>query len=209
MWESVKSKASEIWSGIVSAVQTGISNVSSAISGIKNTITGFFSGAASWLVSAGKSIIDGLVGGIKSAIGAVTSAVGDVMSAARNLLPFSPAKEGPFSGKGWTLYSGQAIVNDLAKGIAKQEDELVKTVDGVMSAASNAASLDASIAAGLKVPVTTGSAAAQAAAAATPSTVNYDISVTVPMDDLAQLKTFEDFMAMLRVRTRMGVSAGG
>jgi tape measure domain-containing protein len=204
IWNSVTSSIAGVWNGIVSAVQSGISNVTGAISGIKNTITGFFSGAGSWLVSAGSSIISGFVSGIKSAIGAVTSAVGDVMSAARNLLPFSPAKEGPFSGKGWTLYSGKAIVNDLSKGIAAQEDELVRTVNGVMGAAADAATMGGS----LTVPVSGGGGAGSGAMAGS-GIANYEINVTVPMDDLAQLKTFEDFMSMLRVRTRMGVTVGG
>ena len=30
----------------------------------------------------------------------------------------------PFSGKGWTLYSGEAIVNDLAKGMRRADASL-------------------------------------------------------------------------------------
>lgn len=72
---------------------------------------------ATQLFDAGGKIISGLINGIKSKIGDVKGAVGDVLGAARNLLPFSPAREGPFSGSGWTLYSGQSISGALADGI--------------------------------------------------------------------------------------------
>jgi hypothetical protein len=136
----------------------------------------------------------------------VTSAVGNVVSAARDLLPFSPAKKGPFSGRGWTLFSGESLVKGLAQGIAAEEDNLVRTVAGVVNSANDALSLDGTVG-GLKVP-STAAASGSTAAAEGPTINNYDIAVTVPMDDLAQLRTFEDFMAMLRVRTRMGVSVG-
>ena len=87
------------------------------ITSIPNKILGAFASAKSWLVDSGRSIIQGLIDGIMGMIGTVKDAVGNVLSAARNLLPFSPAKEGPFSGKGWTLYSGRSIVEALADGV--------------------------------------------------------------------------------------------
>jgi hypothetical protein len=67
--------------------------------------------------SAGGSIVDGLIAGIKGGFNRAYSAVKDGMKNIRNLLPFSPAKEGPFSGKGWTLYSGRSMMQGLADGI--------------------------------------------------------------------------------------------
>jgi phage-related protein len=194
-----------MWSGIVSAISSGVSNAYNAVVGVKDRIVGFFSGAGSWLLDAGRSIISGLVSGIQNMIGAVTGAVSSVVSAARNLLPFSPAKEGPFSGRGWTLYSGEALVKGLAQGIAAEEDNLLRTISGVVATANDAMSLEGSMT-GIKVP--TARVAGSTAASEGPTINNYDVSVTVPMDDLAQLRTFEDFMSMLRVRTRMGVSVG-
>jgi len=76
-----------------------------------------FQGARSWLFNAGKAIISGLVDGIKAVASAPVDAIKSVLSSARDLLPFSPAKKGPFSGKGWTLYSGQSMMKGLADGI--------------------------------------------------------------------------------------------
>ena len=123
-----------VWDGIKSGVSNGIINVMNAVSGIKGKITGFFSGAGSWLVESGKAIIQGLVDGINNMVGAVTDAVGNVLSAARNLLPFSPAKEGPFSGRGWTLYSGESIVEALAQGVSQKANLFSGAVADTMAA---------------------------------------------------------------------------
>jgi phage-related protein len=85
------------------------------------------------LFRAGTSIIQGLIDGIKSMIGKVTGAIGNVLSAARNLLPFSPAKEGPFSGKGWTLYSGRSISEALAQGIRERGGLAVDAMENTMA----------------------------------------------------------------------------
>jgi hypothetical protein len=71
----------------------------------------------SYLYNSGRSLLQGFVNGIKSMISAPANAVKGALSKARNLLPFSPAKEGPFSGRGWTLYSGHSLMYGLAQGI--------------------------------------------------------------------------------------------
>src|ERR1044072_2283213 len=128
VWSSIKSGTSAAWSwikgkitdginGAKNAVTTAIGKIASAVSSIKGKVTGALSGAASFLYNSGKKIIQGLINGIKSMAGSVKNAVGNVLSGARNLLPFSPAKEGPFSGKGWTENSGASLMQGLATGI--------------------------------------------------------------------------------------------
>lgn len=116
-WNTVTNLVTNAWEGIKYAVSNGISGMMGFITSIPNKILGAFASAKSWLVDSGRSIIQGLIDGIMGMIGTVKDAVGNVLSAARNLLPFSPAKEGPFSGKGWTLYSGRSIVEALADGV--------------------------------------------------------------------------------------------
>lgn len=116
-WNAVTNVVTNAWEGIKYAVSNGVSAMMNFITGIPSKILGAFASAKSWLVDSGRSIIQGLIDGIMGMIGTVKDAVGNVLSAARNLLPFSPAKEGPFSGKGWTLYSGRSIVEALADGV--------------------------------------------------------------------------------------------
>ncbi|WP_441251201.1 phage tail protein [Kitasatospora sp. McL0602] len=80
-------------------------------------IVGVFDDLAGELYKAGGRIIGALVDGIRSKAGSVTSTLGGVLKDARDLLPFSPARKGPFSGSGWSLHSGRAISTALAEGI--------------------------------------------------------------------------------------------
>lgn len=90
------------------------------ITGAKNVLTSVknaFSDVGSLLYDSGKALIEGFAHGITDAAGAAWDAAKGVVGKVRNLFPFSPAKEGPFSGKGWTKYSGEALAHDFAKGI--------------------------------------------------------------------------------------------
>lgn len=111
------------------AVTSAVGKIASTIRGIKGKVMGALRGAGRWLLNAGKNIIRGLINGIKSMLSSVKNAVGNVVGAARDFLPFSPAKEGPFSGAGAPELSGKAISENLAKGIMSG-----------MSAVDNAAS---------------------------------------------------------------------
>ena len=118
-WNTMRSLLGNAWNGIKSGVSSGISAVMSFISTIPGRITGFFAGAGSWLLDAGASIINGLKEGIMGAIGSVTSAVSSAVGKIRDLFPFSPAKEGPFSGHGYTTWSGRALITDFGKSVRK------------------------------------------------------------------------------------------
>jgi hypothetical protein len=69
------------------------------------------------LVSSGRSLIGGFIDGIRSMISEVAAAASAVAAAAGAYFPHSPAKKGPFSGRGWTLYSGRALSRGFADGI--------------------------------------------------------------------------------------------
>lgn len=86
--------------------------------------------------SAGSAIVQGLIDGIMGMIGAAGSAIEGVLSTIASYLPHSPAKRGPFSGKGWTPYSGRAIVHGLAEGIAELADEPADAMASVMEGIS-------------------------------------------------------------------------
>ena len=103
--------------------------------GHRNRIVGFFTGAGSWLVESGKAILNGLGEGISAAIGSVTGIVSGAVDKIRSFFPFSPAKEGPFSGHGYTTYSGKALMRDWARGIASGESLVQKTIKSAVGGA--------------------------------------------------------------------------
>ncbi|MCC9712085.1 phage tail tape measure protein [Streptomyces sp. MNU76] len=76
------------------------------------------------LAASGRALIQGFITGIKNKIGQVRSAASSVVSAAREYFPFSPAKRGPFSGRGYTLYSGRALIQGFQTGITDQTPDL-------------------------------------------------------------------------------------
>lgn len=135
MWGSIKSACSSIWEGIKSAASNGINSVYRTVTSIKGKITGFFSGARNWLFNSGKSILNGLKDGIMSAIGSVTSAVSGAVSRIRSFFPFSPAKVGPFSGHGYTTFSGKALMQGWAQGIGSGTGTVVSAISGAMDTA--------------------------------------------------------------------------
>lgn len=134
-WNSIKNTITNAINAARNAVTNAVGRISSTVSSIKGKVTSALSGAASWLYNAGRSIIQGLVNGIKSMAGAVKNAVGGVLSNARDLLPFSPAKEGPFSGRGWTLYSGQSMMAGLAEGITGEGPAVKTAMTGTLATA--------------------------------------------------------------------------
>lgn len=138
---SIKGFFTSGFNAIKSAVSNALSNVVSTIKGLAGKVKSAVSGAATWLVNAGKSIITGLINGIKSMAGKVGDAVKGVLKGARDLLPFSPAKKGPFSGKGWTLYSGRSISEALARGILQRKKKVAAATRAAVIAAKKASML--------------------------------------------------------------------
>ena len=137
-WGTIKGAFSSIWDGIKSAATSGIDSVYTTVTGIKDKIVGFFSGAGSWLVESGKSILNGLKEGIEGAIGSVTSAVSGAVENIRGLFPFSPAKWGPFSGHGYTTYSGKALMGDFGKSIVGASSSTAAMAERAMGTVNDA-----------------------------------------------------------------------
>ena len=133
LWSNVTSTVSNMWNSVTSAFSSGVNSAISFVSSLPGRIMGIFADAGSWLINSGKAIIQGLIDGISSMIQGAVDAVGGVLGAISNLLPHSPAKEGPFSGRGWTLYSGRSIVDALAEGAEEKTSKAVAAFRGVAS----------------------------------------------------------------------------
>jgi phage-related protein len=67
--------------------------------------------------ASGASLGKGFADGIRSAENEVRNAARALAKAAANNFPSSPAVEGPFSGRGWTPYRGQALAEGFAEGM--------------------------------------------------------------------------------------------
>lgn len=138
------------WETIKSTVSSGVDGVINFVKSIPDKIMGFFSNAGSWLIDSGKAMINGLKDGIMGAFDGVANAVSEGLNWIRGLFPFSPAKWGPFSGRGYTVYSGRALMEGFGDGIASAGSDAVRAavsavsdVESAMSAASAGAAMPA------------------------------------------------------------------
>ena len=124
----------QILVGLVTGIVQAIPQIGSAIAQVGSSIMSAVAGFPRMLFESGKKIISGLIDGIKSMFSSAKNAVSGLLSGIRNLLPFSPAKEGPFSGHGWTLYSGMSIVEALADGALRKQHLFKSAIAETMAA---------------------------------------------------------------------------
>lgn len=135
-WARVKSVTSNAWNGIKNAVSNGISGAVNFVRQLPGRALSALGNIGSKLYNSGWSMIEGFKNGIVNAFNNAVNAVRNGLTRIRNFFPFSPAKEGPFSGKGWTFYSGRSMSEGLAAGLAAGQDDVVRQTDAVMKAAS-------------------------------------------------------------------------
>lgn len=131
-------KAGEAGQGFLDGVSRGFTSAIDFIGSIPGRVMDFFGNVGSWLRDSGKALLDGFVEGILSGFRSAQQAVSDGLSQLRQFFPFSPAKRGPFSGRGYTTYSGSALMQGLASGVASAAplaaDAAATALSGVRSA---------------------------------------------------------------------------
>lgn len=132
---------------IISAIISGLSPLGGSL---KSAFSGAFSAGMSAITSfigsiggVGGKIIDTIANGVRAAAGRIKDAVGGALSAARNLLPFSDAKEGPFSD---LTKSGRAVMNTIASGIDSNKDAIKNSMETAFDVLSDAMTIAPTIA---------------------------------------------------------------
>ena len=87
--------------------------------------------------SGGFSVGESFADGIRRSIHLVKEASLDMAAAAHAAIPNSPAKIGAFSGKGWTLYSGESVADAFAEGFRSRikavQNEVMAGMDSIAS----------------------------------------------------------------------------
>ena len=136
MSSDVQSTASRMWARFVDAVSQGVANTINHVSQLPGRVLSALGDLSSLLNNSGRALIQGFINGIKSKMGAVADAARSAVKAARDFFPFSPAKKGPFSGRGYTTFSGKALATDFAGGIKSATPLAARATEGLMSAAS-------------------------------------------------------------------------
>lgn len=120
------------------------------------------------LVNSGRALINGLINGVRQRLGDLFNILLDAARRIGGIFGLSPAKEGALSGRGYMLYRGQHMMQDLVKGIEMEVPNLRRAS---LNATSNIVfgpnSIQLSFAGGMPDPSqarTTGAAMGTAAA---------------------------------------------
>lgn len=146
------------WSAMKNATVSKATELINWVKGIPGRVRSALGNLGSVLTGAGRALIQGFINGIKNMLGSVKNAASSVVSAARDYFPFSPAKEGPFSGRGYTLYSGMALADAFGQGITNGAPGVQSALDGLvdvpgMSGAYRAGAANTGTAAAAKILV--------------------------------------------------------
>jgi phage-related minor tail protein len=114
--------------------ESGVGGVLAWVRGLPGRAAAALGGIGGRLYSSGRALIGGFIAGIRSRVSEVAAAASAVVSAARAYFPFSPAKKGPFSGRGYTSYSGAALIRGFEDGITSRLPHLEATLAGLPAA---------------------------------------------------------------------------
>lgn len=118
-----------VWNGLGTIVKGAWTIIKGAVMGLYNILKGELSQFITMAENMGTAIVRGLWNGIQGAAGWLKNQFEGLLNDIRGMLPFSPAKYGPFSGSGWVTYSGAAIVDGLAEGINSRKSAIMGTMN--------------------------------------------------------------------------------
>lgn len=106
-------------------------------------------GAADRAGAAGLATANGFADGLRAGTGVIAAAAARAMQAAAAHFPSSPAKEGVFSGKGWTPYRGAALADGFADGMLSRLQQVRAAAATLMSTASGSIAIGDTTSGGL------------------------------------------------------------
>ena len=107
----------KIFGKMTEAISAGYDLLLNALGPIKDKIFEWLSDLPGKAFEAGKSIVSDLIDGLLDQLGPLGIIAEKIAGAISDHLPRSPAKKGPFSGRGWARYRGEKLAQDFAEGI--------------------------------------------------------------------------------------------
>lgn len=126
---NVRNFLSEGFSDAADAVAQSTLSIVGYVSDLRTRIVSITVNLAGELYSAGQRIISSLADGILSQLGEATKAAASVVQGIRDFFPSSPAKRGPFSGRGYPYYSGQEVMASFARGVLASRFQAIRAIN--------------------------------------------------------------------------------
>ena len=150
LWNGIGDFLRGAWDGIVGKVKEGAGRVTDFLKGLPKGILDAIGNLGDLLKGSGSALIGGFIDGIKNAANGLKDAVKGVLGGISDFFPHSPAKVGPFSGRGYTTHSGKALIGDFAGAIRSGRSQVADAAGYALGGAD----FSASSVAGLSVPTT-------------------------------------------------------
>lgn len=145
MWRGLKTMAKSALDILLGVIEGALKVAVEFFIGLPLRIIGAFGDLGGLLKDSGRKLIQGFLDGIGSMIQAAKNKAASVVQAVRDFFPFSPAKVGPFSGTGYTTYSGEALMNDWAKGMEAGTPRALRAIEDVMGQTQTAMDIEAAV----------------------------------------------------------------
>ena len=137
---SLPETARKHWDAMYQAIKTKIEEIVAWAVDFPQRIIDAILGYIDRFKQAGATLIQSFADGINSKASAATDAAGNVVGGTAALFPQSPAKEGPFSGSGYTFDRGQKLIEDFGRGITDAAPRLADLARQAMEGAKIAIS---------------------------------------------------------------------
>lgn len=198
LWNGIGDFVTGAWNGITKAIGDGVGTAVEFVKSMPEKIKEGLGNLGSLLTDSGKALIGGFIDGIKSMISGAKDAVGGVMKAIGDFFPHSPAKVGPFSGKGYTTHSGRALIGDFAGAIRAGRDQVAEAAGYALGGAD----FSASSVTGLSVPTTPEPVAVAAAAQSVEGATAENAEVLAQLVDVLSRLGAVDERAFLQMSRR-------
>lgn len=198
LWNGIGDFVVGAWNGITKTISDGVGSAVEFVKSMPGKIKDGLGNLGGMLVDSGKALIGGFIDGIKSMLSGAKDAVGGVMKAIGDFFPHSPAKVGPFSGKGYTTHSGRALIGDFAGAIRAGRDQVAEAAGYALGGAD----FSVSSVAGLSVPTTPEPVAAAAAAQPVEGATAQNAEVLAQLADVLSRLGAVDERAFLQMSRR-------
>lgn len=150
LWNGIGDFLRGAWENITGKVKEGVGHVIDFMKGMPKGILDAIGNLGDLLKGSGSALIGGFIDGIKNAANGLKDAVKGVLGGIADFFPHSPAKVGPFSGRGYTTHSGKALIGDFAGAIRAGRGQVADAAGYALGGAD----FSAAGVAGLGVPAT-------------------------------------------------------